>query len=228
VVDASLVSLAFGLGFATFFSPCGLPMLPAYIAYYLPRGDDATRVGPARAAARGLGAGVIAAAGAVLVLGLIIGGAFALGAPFKRNIIHFEAVGGLILLVLGVLILTGKGPSFTLPVTPSQKKGAAGLFSFGALYAGVGASCSGPIIIGAVTLFLAQDALADTLALAGAFVAGFVGIFVGITVLIATSQDTLVTRIRRLIPHIERITGVVLVLVGSYLLYYWARVEIFL
>jgi cytochrome c-type biogenesis protein len=224
VADAALLSFHFSLGLLAFFSPCGFPMLPAYLAYYLPQTGEAPERG-VRAALRGLAGGGVAAAGALAVL-LAIGGAAAwIGAPFKERVLLLELVGGLIVITLGALTLAGRGPSFKVGIRPSRSRGALGLFGFGALYAAVAAGCVAPLFLGVLFSALAAPTVLDGVLLVGAYALGLAGLLVVVTVLITTAQETVVRSLKRVLPHVERVSGAVLVVVGAYLVYYWARVE---
>lgn len=223
MVDLALVAFNFTAGILAFFSPCGFPMLPAYLAYYLPRGP--TEGSSASGLWRGLGGGALAGLGAIAILTVIGGAALALGAPFKERVALLELIGGVVVLTMGVLILTGRGPSFKMGLRPSQTKSAWGLVGFGALYAGVAASCVAPIFISVVTIALRAPTLVEQLLLVGAYAMGMAVLLMGVTVLVATAQHSIVGHLKRILPHVERTSGIVLVLVGAYLVYYWMRVE---
>ena len=220
MADASLVAFTFSLGALAFFSPCGLPMLPAYLAYYLPRAEGSEgRVG--RDAARGLMGGALAALGAFLVIAGIGVLARVLGAPFKERVVHLELVGGLVLVALGLLTLAGRGPAVRFALKPREKRGALGLLSFGALYALAAASCVAPLFIG--VLVLAENAsLLDGALLVLAYAAGFALLLVGATVLVATGQRAVLNAMKRVLPHVDRLSGIILVGAGLWLVLYWA------
>lgn len=221
-MDPSLLAFNFSLGALAFFSPCGFPMLPAYLSYYLTRGDAPASV--PRALARGLGGGLVAALGAVVILSAIALLAVALGAPFKSRVLWLELVGGLVLIGLGLAMLAGRGPRATFALRPSTKRGAIGLFAFGALYAMVAASCVAPLLIGAVAVALQEPTPIARAAAIFAYAAGMGTLLVAVTVLVSTAQARVLAVLKRILPHVERVGGVVLVLAGLYLLVYWANV----
>lgn len=225
MVDAALLSLAFLQGALAFFSPCGFPMLPAYLAYYLPRTPGEPEP-LSKGLVRGLVGGSIAALGALTVLLAIGGLAIWIGQPFKERVLLLELVGGLVVIGLGTLVLLGKGPSFKMSMQPSKKRGALGLFGFGALYAGVAAGCVAPILLSVIASALAAPTTFEGALRIGAYAFGMAGLLVLVTLLVTTAQDTFVRALKRVLPHIERISGATLIAVGAYLVWYWARIEL--
>lgn len=224
MVEPGVLAYNFSLGLLAFFSPCGFPMLPAYIAYYLPRAAEAPRPF-ARSLAAGLGGGLLAAVGALLVLLAIGALAVALGAPFKERVLHFELVGGLVLVVLGALMLLGRGPSLKLGMSPTRARSAGGLVAFGALYAATASACVAPVLLGVLFPAFAAASPVDGLVQVLAYAAGLAFLLVVVSVLIATSQERLVRAMRRVVPHVEKVMGTLLIAAGVYLAWYWAAVQ---
>lgn len=225
MVDAALLAYSFTLGLFAFFSPCGLPMLPAYVAYYLPRGLGEPP-GLARAALRGLGAGLLAALGALVVLFAIGGLALVLGAPFKARVVLLELVGGIVLVTLGALMIAGRGPSLSLGLAPAKGRGALALVGFGALYAATASACAAPVLLGVLFPAFASASLAEGLLQVLAYASGLALLLALASVLVATSQVRLVAAMRRVVPHVEKAMGTLLVAAGVYLAWYWAAVDL--
>ena len=71
-VESLRLGFAFGLGTATFFAPCALPLLPGYVAFFL--GDDGAvgRDVPWRVA-RAVGISLTTSLGFLAVYGLLAG-----------------------------------------------------------------------------------------------------------------------------------------------------------
>lgn len=224
MVDPAILAFNFTLGLFAFFAPCGFPMLPAYIAYYLPRDADAP-AGAARNLARGLGAGLLAAAGALAVLLAIGALAVWLGAPFKARVATLELVGGLVVIVMGTLMILGRGPSLKIGLSPSRSKSAASLVGFGALYAATSSACVAPALLGVLFPAFASASILDGMLQVGAYAAGMALLLIVASVLIALSQEKLVRAMRRVLPHVEKAMGSLLIAVGLYLIWYWAAVE---
>lgn len=223
MADPSILAFSFSLGAAAFFSPCGIPMLPAYLAYYLPRGaqDEA----PHAALLRGLGGGALAGLGAMLVLLAIGGLAALLGAPFKERVVLFELAGGVLVIGLGLAMLTGRGPALRMSLQPRRRRDALGLMAFGALYATVAASCVVPLLLTVLYFaFRAANPLEGALYV-GAYALGLALLLVAATLAVATTQRALLQRMKAWAPRIEKVSGVLLVAAGLYLIWFWAAAE---
>ncbi|MEA3200027.1 MAG: cytochrome c-type biosis protein [Thermoplasmata archaeon] len=223
-MDVPLLAFSFLLGANAFFSPCGFPMLPAYLAYYLPRGGTGPHT-PLRGLARGLAGGALAALGAVAVLGAVGLLAATLGAPFKARVADLELVGGLVTLALGILTLAGRGPAFAVALQPARARSAWALVGFGALYAAVAASCVAPLLLSVLVQAFVAPTLLEGALVVLAYAAGLALLLVAATVLVALAQETVLRAMRRALPWIARASGVILVLVGLYVLWYW-RVQL--
>lgn len=132
------VAFAAGAGVATFLAPCAFPLLPGYVGYFLQRNEDTS----------GLLAGVVAAAGSVLSLGVVAGLALAVGERLTSLLPAFEPVIGAALVVFGLLVLSGwTAPTPSLPARPESL---AGFGAFGAVYAVAAAGCVVPLFLGVV------------------------------------------------------------------------------
>lgn len=219
-MDLPLLLFAFALGANAFFSPCGFPMLPAYLAYYLPRKGEG-RHGFRSGLARGLGGGALAALGAFAVLAAVGALAALLGAPFKARVADLELAGALVVLALGMLTIAGKAPSVRVALRPSQRRSAWALVGFGALYAAVAASCVAPPFLAILVQAFAAPGVVEGALVVLAYAAGLCALLVAVTVLVATAQEALLRRLKRVLPYVERAGGVVMILVGIYLLWYW-------
>jgi cytochrome c-type biogenesis protein len=107
VAVSGYVSVAFGAGVATFFSPCAYALLPGYVGYYASAAADDDRSVLAGSLLRGL-AGLV---GVVAVFGLV-----GLGVVLVRPVVEpairvLEPVVGLAFVVLGLAVALGRVPA---------------------------------------------------------------------------------------------------------------------
>jgi len=224
-----LLGFAVVVGVGSFFSPCSFPLLPGYMSYYL--GMERSR-----SMRRALLGGAAAAGGLLtvyLIIGILVGAG---GSAITPYIGLLEPIVGGIILLLGMVMLfdvtiplsrfTGpirtlfsreKGPSHDAPSRGSYSK----LFWYGAGYAGAAAGCTAPLILAITLTALASGGFfsAFMVFMISAGVMAILMVFV--TLLIALSAGTILDRLKVSTAWIKRVSGIVLVVVGVYLIVYY-------
>jgi cytochrome c-type biogenesis protein len=129
-----LALVVFIAGILTFLAPCTLPVLPAYLAFSAQQSKTSTLL-----RTLSFGAGVLLV---FLIFGLLAGSLGGLLATYKRQI---AIISGIIFIVLGMLVLTGRGiPGITINTQPSRS--IPGSFLFGVIFALSWSGCIGPVL----------------------------------------------------------------------------------
>jgi len=226
----SAIAYAFGVGMVATFNPCGFAMLPAYLSYFL--GLENTRGIDDRADAtvlRALAVGASMTAGFVVVfgvLGLVLD-------PILSSVIDklpwLTIVLGVVLVVLGIRLLMGREITLRLPKVSRGPEGRelGSVFIFGISYALVSLSCTLSLFIAAISTVIDQQ---NFLVGMGAFVAYALGmglVLIILTLAIALARQGIIGKMRGVLPHINRISGVLLVLAGLYVTYYgWYELRV--
>ena len=213
------LGFAFGLGTATFFAPCALPLLPGYLAYFLGN-ETTTQQSLGTRLRRGAVVAGVTSLGALAVFALLAAIAIVVGERVLRNVAVLELVAGVVLVGLGIGMLTGAVSELTVHVRlPRRRAGPVGYFSFGALYAAAAVGCTGPLFLGVASLAFANPASA--VPILGAYAAGMVSLLVGVTLATALGRALLVRRLAAGTGRMRRLAGAVLVLAGLIQLYYF-------
>lgn len=215
-MDWALVAWALPAGAAATLNPCGIAMLPAYVAYYLGGSEDS-----GAQPLKGLEAGVLLAAGVLVIftaMGAVIAGA---GTVAARAIPWLALVVGIGLLVLGVATLLGRRPSLVVPGAhrAPRDRTAGSFFVFGTGYGLASLGCTLPIFMIVVSSVLSADFLSGLLAF-GAYGLGMGSVLVAISLAVATGKAALVQWLRAAGPALVYVGGVGLLIAGSYLIYY--------
>ncbi len=200
-------------------NPCGFAMLPAYLTLVVTGAADRTR---AQLLARAIGSSALMTLGFVTVFGLfgvVIAPVFA---SVQRYLPFITVVIGAALLVLGALLLSGREITLLVPKprkgAPNQKLGS--MFGYGIAYAIASLSCTiGPFLAVAGSSLRGGD-IAEGVAAFVAYAAGMGLVVTALAVATALASTAVTTRARSLLPHISRVGGVLLVLVGLYVTYY--------
>ncbi|MDH3606001.1 MAG: cytochrome c biogenesis CcdA family protein [Acidimicrobiia bacterium] len=219
---------AFAAGLLSTVNPCGFAMLPAYLSFFmgLNEDDDAPRrvvVG------RALKIGLMMSAGFVAIFGtaglIIRFGGDAIQDSIADGLAWIALVTGAGVVALGVWLLMGNSLKVRVPNfrTNTKSEGAGTIFAFGISYALASLSCAFPIFAGVVAASFSQNAVEGV----GSFVAyaaGMAAVVMVLTVGLALGKDKLVHRLRRLSRVFDRISGVVLVVAGAFIVFYWTLV----
>jgi cytochrome c-type biogenesis protein len=247
LVTVSVFALAAIAGVSTFFSPCAFPMLPGYMGLFL--GLNARQSDPASpssatyrgAARRAVVAGSVTATGMIVVFS-VVGIALILAASLVSGYIPDLLIAvGVVLIALGALLLTnlqywrivkplqslwhrlgGKGAEETLASpTPVAGKGLyVKLFSYGMGYAAAAAGCVFPVIFSAIVAGLALGLTGGIINILIFSLTAAV-LMIAVTLMLALAGKKYVNQLKAFSPIIKKVSAVVLVIVGVYLVYFY-------
>jgi len=226
VIDAPL-AYAFGVGMVATVNPCGFAMLPAYLSFFLglEEADDDTRGSVVHA----LVIGATVTAGFLVVfgtLGILLDGALS---SLQDWLPWVTIVLGALLVLLGIALLTGRSVTLRIP-TPRQRGDGNQLLSvfvFGVSYALVSLSCTIPLFIAAVAPSFTDANFASGVAAFLAYGLGMGVVLIALTVALALAKHSLVRNLRKVLPYVYKVSGVLLVLAGLYVAYYgWYELRV--
>lgn len=207
----------FSAGLLTFLSPCVLPIVPVYLSILAGDGDE--KAGRFRT----ILATALFVLGFTIVFSLMGLSATVVGRILIRHKLLFQQVGGVVVLLLGLRFMGYLNMSFL-------EGGSAGgmakfktkfhylnVFVLGLLFAFAWTPCIGSVL-GAV---LTYTSLSTTSVLEGALFLGTysMGFAVPLLLLAIVAEPALAAlkKMRRFIPIFEKVTGVLLVVVGMLL-----------
>jgi cytochrome c biogenesis protein CcdA len=217
------MNLAFYMGMAAVFSPCGIALLPASFAWVggVIGGTDTvwTRVG------RGVQAGVLMGLGFTVVVAVLALVLHMLGSTLS-------SVMRLVMIVLGGFLVLGGGAvavgMFHVPldrwtglarVKPSRWIGVTVIVT-GMVYGVAALSCTLPLFVAALAPALLGGWL-QVGQLVGGFGLGTVLVMVAIAWATLFARDAVVRGVRTIGPWLNPALGVIIIGAGGYLLYYW-------
>lgn len=224
------VVYTFSLGLVAAFNPCGFAMLPVYVSFFLGKdseSEDNTAVNVLRALRVGsaLTLGFVAVFGAfgILTSGLLSRGSILDYTPY----VTFGL--GFLLIPLGIAMLRG----FELKIsTPRLQKGGdsgevLSMFLFGVSYAVVSLGCTVGLFIGVLSNSFSSDGFIDGVSVFVAYALGMGAVIMTLTIALALARTSIATNMRRILPWINRISGVLLGLSGAYLIIYgWWEIQV--
>ena len=220
----AVLSYAFAVGMAATVNPCGAAMLPAYLTWFTR--SEADRPAPAAVrVTRAVGAGLATTLGFVAVfaaVGALVRAGF--GAVMGATPYAGIAV-GVVLVAVGALTAAGRHVRLRLPGSGRSLAGSGrgpwAMAGFGVSYALASLGCTLPVFLAGVAGAFTRAGFGAGL---GAFVAyglGMGSVLTALAVAVALAPRARLRRVRALGAHLERPAGVLLAVVGAYLVYYW-------
>lgn len=214
-------ALAFGAGLVATMNPCGFAMLPAYLSYFLGLGDGAAS--PAASLRRALVVGGVMSAAFLLVFGVT---GFAITVGFRAVIDWIPWIAlivGVLVAILGIAMLFGYELTVGLPKAKRARTGSGlrSVFGFGVSYGLASLSCTLPVFLSVVAAQLTTQNFVSGVATFVAYGLGMSMMLIAVTTVLALGKQSLVGRLRASARYLNRVSGVVLVLAGGYIAWFW-------
>lgn len=217
MIDAPL-AFAFTAGLGAAVNPCGFPMLPAYMSWFV--GADDVEVDRSERVLRALGS---AAAVSVGFFAVFVG----IGLPVNAwlsstaTVLPWLTIAmGVLVAGLGVAMLAGRSPRLALPRL--DRGGSSRTFGsmalFGVSYAVASLGCTLPLF--AVAVAGTTSNLVSGVAAFAAYAAGMSLVLLVLSLALALAKDGLVRWLRKAVRFVDRFAAVLLVAVGAYLVWY--------
>ena len=170
---------------------------------------------------KGVIGGIVCAVGAISALILIGVGVSAFGEIIGSQIPRMEPIVGVILVIMGMLMLFGTPLGFRIKTRAGTRKGYAGLFGFGVLYALASAGCVAPIFGGVVLDAVLSSGFIEGMAIFLSFALGLSLLLIVVTLLVASAKDMMMAKLMRAMPYVGRVGALILIVVGVYLICYY-------
>jgi len=210
-MDLVLILSFFILGLATFFSPCIAPLVPGFIAYLLRGYNEGLRY--------------TALAGLLFSLGVftfvtLIGLTFlSLGLLLAAMVPIVKILASLVVLSMGVvMLLRSRGLSFKMKyLSVKLMSRVLSFYLYGLIYGPFALTCSLPIFIALFSMPLSTGVFVDGLIAYFAFGLGISIPFIVVSLLTHEVRGRLSRFFVERRELIDRLSGVVLVLLGLYL-----------
>jgi len=228
---------SFFSGIATFFSPCCVAMLPAYVSYYLGRDRKGAYHSWLGNLSAGLELGAVTSAGfftVFIVLGLLIS---AIGSAIMQYLPWIGAAIAAFLIVWGALLLLGKSPSLSLYLylhlpwprlkcfkiaqnkAANTKEGVTAFYFFGISYALASVGCTLPVFLVVVSYAFSGSLLNGVIHFL-AYALGMTMLMLALALVMTTASDFVYKYLNSIVEYVQRASGAVLIAAGGYLIYY--------
>jgi len=214
IINFVFLSFAFFAGVAAFFNPCGIALLPGYITYYLSQGKND---GLVKNILQGLWFGTTASLGFFIIFGISGSLVLLVGNVVRPYLPWVNIIFGILLVGVGFLMLFGKDVFLTLPQFHS--KSTSGV-AFGIVY-GIGAlGCTLPLFVSVLLGGIVDASLLSGFASLLAYVIGMSLLMIGVTVATIIVGGWVRQWIHRVIPYVKKLSAVIIIFAGAYMVYY--------
>lgn len=220
-------AVAFAAGMLSVVNPCGFAMLPAYLGFFLGvegrSGDDA-RASLSKAIAVGLcvSVGFALTFGAIgLVISHLTNDVYEWG-PWVSVVI------GAALVLVGLYLLSGRELRVPLPRLDvgGRSTGIRSMVLYGVSYAVVSLGCTMPLFLPLVAGTFRRESWVSGFGMFLVYGLGFAVLLVALSIAVGLARTSLVRTLRRVLPHVQRISGALLVVAGLYVAWYgWYEVD---
>ncbi|SMO60127.1 cytochrome c biogenesis CcdA family protein [Fodinibius sediminis] len=214
------VYFSFIQGVFAFLAPCAVALLPGYIVAFISRNSqDDPAIG--RRLYRGLKLAFLSILGILMVYALA-GGFIIAAAQVLKAYMKWIAMGmGAVLIGMGLFMVAGKDLSFSINMNnPTHQTEAAEALVFGMAYAIGALGCLFPLFLVVATQAMAAPTLWLGASYIGAYFVGISGMMIGTILLSTFAKNWLKKYLHKILPHMERITGGLLMVAGAYVIYY--------
>lgn len=219
------IALALVAGALASLNPCGFPLLPAFLSFYIGADADVLPLAHSRVT-QGLTVGLLVSAGFMGVF-LLVGAPLSYGITQLTGAIPWAGFAvGIVMVVTALAGFSGRVLYLNRrrPITVERRRHPSTLMWFGAAYAVCSLGCTLPVFVALVGASAATANPIEGMIVFGAYAVGMATTVMALAVTVAVAKDGLTRRIRRLLPHMHRISSALLLAAGAYLTYYWARV----
>ena len=219
---------SFGAGMVSTVNPCGFSMLPAYLSIYLGEQDDGTASGHIiRRGGKALLIGAAVTMGFTVlfsIFGVIL---WAGGYILMQYLPWIGLLIGAVLACLGLFLLAGKSVHTALParlanmIGSPDSQGIKTYFIFGIGYGLASLGCTLPIFLVVVGSAIKSQGFSSGIFQFFSYALGMGSVLTSLALSLAVFKGGLATFFRRVMPYMGRVAGALLLVSGTYQIYYW-------
>ena len=238
-LDIVLIGFAFSAGAVAFLNPCGFAMLPTYVSYFVESNiqeiitaSSNSRLILVRRLTRGGLIGLLVTASFIVTFGLTGIAISSLGIGIAKFLPWIAVASGIVIIGIGVAKIFGRTINIEIPsprghlyTTNSgnesgKKPSFVNFFLFGIGYSIASLSCTLPLFLLIVFQSLSAGGIKEGSIVFMAYALGMGSIMMAISIAISASDQTFIKWLRKIAPKMNIVTSIVLILAGSYLIYY--------
>ena len=224
------LGFAYAVGAASAVNPCGFAMLPAYLGLYVGGGNqDDDRRNPVRLVSRAVMVGLsvslgfVALFGAVgLILGLGSQAVVVAALPYVGLAIGVLLVGAGAYMATGGKIYTSLAQRAASRIGDPSQLNIPGYVLFGVSYGLASLSCTLPLFLAVLGVGAGlSSGFLDTVGQFVLYAAGMGSVIMALTLGMAVARSVLIRWMRAALPYVGVVGAWLMVVAGTYLVFYW-------
>ena len=224
------LGFAYAVGAASAVNPCGFAMLPAYLGLYVSGGNqDEDRRQPVRLVSRAVMVGLSVSVGFVALfgaVGLILG--FGSQAVVVSALPYIGLAVGVLLIGAGAYMATGGKIYTSLAQRAASRIGdpsqlnISGYVLFGVSYGLASLSCTLPLFLAVLGVGAGlSSGFLETLSQFLLYAAGMGSVIMVLTLGMAVARTVLIRWMRTALPYVGVVGAWLMVVAGTYIVFYW-------
>ena len=224
------LGFAYAVGAASAVNPCGFAMLPAYLGLYVGGGNqDDDRRNPVRLVSRAVMVGLsvslgfVALFGAVgLILGLGSQAVVVAALPYVGLAIGILLVGAGAYMASGGKIYTSLAQRAASRIGDPSQLNIPGYVLFGVSYGLASLSCTLPLFLAVLGVGAGlSSGFLDTVGQFVLYAAGMGSVIMALTLGMAVARSVLIRWMRAALPYVGVVGAWLMVVAGTYIVFYW-------
>ena len=217
-MSGAALSLSLTRGVIAAFNPCGFAMLPAYLSYFVGTNAAGTVEAPIARLRRAVVVAAATTAGFVVLFSILGFVTTALTTAVTDYIPWASIAIGIGLVALGIVLLSGRELKLSLARFSTRRQGTGldAMFLYGVSFGTVSTGCS----IGTFLSNVTGGSRAEQMAGWIAYALGMGLVLTLVSLAAALAQQAFLLNLRKVLPYVNRISGVLLVVSGLYVAWY--------
>jgi cytochrome c-type biogenesis protein len=208
------ISFAFGAGLAAFFAPCSATLLPGYVTYYISQKNNSKT--PLKKLTTATLFSLSAILGFFTLFGVFGTLVIFLGHQVKILIPYIAIFFGIFLIALGIGMLFKKNLMLNLHLKTKNSNA----YVFGLAYGAASLGCTFPLFITVILQGIIDASIISGFISLLAYILGLSILMFITTIAAALAQDLIQKYINKIMPYIHKISALILIIAGIYMLYY--------
>jgi len=213
-----LLGFSFLAGAVSFFAPCSFALFPGYVAFYL-GSEDEKKEHPAKL-------GIMASLGVVsffIVLSLFI---VVIGKGIMKYLGYVAPTIGFLLIIMGIILFagysfkTGMVQRVLNKLKSKETRSKRNMYLFGVAYGAVSLGCTLPLLFAMIIAPLTTGKILIVVLSLMVYAIAMSILMIFVTYLVAWSEDNLIKKMIKSTGTIKKLSGLALIVIGAYLVYY--------